>query len=92
MSPRFQQFTNDELCEAVLARLRHAESLDEFVKIRVFSDNEVRNVLEEATVALQDSWLLKRPPEIYRDPAWLPTLPALQNRIQIRVAYDEEGQ
>jgi hypothetical protein len=54
---------------------------------------EVRDLIagqtpEDAIAALQNRWLLSRPPEIYRDPKLLPTLPTLANRIQVRIEYE----
>jgi hypothetical protein len=56
--------------------------------------NEVRQAVagkreETAAQALQARWRLAAPPEFYRDPQWLGTLPALPSRIQVRVVYDE---
>lgn len=42
---------------------------------------------EEATRVLQERWLLAAPPEFYRDPQWLGSLPALPSRIQVRIDY-----
>jgi hypothetical protein len=42
---------------------------------------------EAAISALQARWPLERPPEIYRDPDWISTLPPLGRRIQVRVNY-----
>ncbi len=39
--------------------------------------------------ALRKRWPLARAPEIYQDPAWLKTLPILNNRIQVRIEYDD---
>jgi hypothetical protein len=55
---------------------------------------EVRSAIAgltpEAAVALvQARWPMAQPPEIYRDPEWFATLPAIGNRIQVRVAYDD---
>ncbi|MCB0122012.1 MAG: baseplate J/gp47 family protein, partial [Caldilineaceae bacterium] len=55
---------------------------------------EVRSAIAgltpEAAVSLvQQRWPMARPPEIYRDPEWFATLPAIGNRIQVRVAYDD---
>lgn len=44
---------------------------------------------EEAIALVQQRWPMERPPEIYRDPEWFDTLPAIGNRIQVRVAYDD---
>ncbi|MCB9150748.1 MAG: hypothetical protein H6641_18495 [Caldilineaceae bacterium] len=54
---------------------------------------EVRDLIAgtrpaDAIAALQQRWQLERPPEIYRDPELLPTLPTLPNRIQVRVEYE----
>lgn len=43
----------------------------------------------EAISLVQQRWPMARPPEIYRDPEWFATLPAIGNRIQVRVAYDD---
>ncbi|MCX6044069.1 MAG: baseplate J/gp47 family protein [Chloroflexi bacterium] len=40
--------------------------------------------------ALQKRWPLERVPEIYQDPAWLKTLPILNNRIQVRIEYADD--
>lgn len=53
---------------------------------------EVRTLIaglppEQAILALQNRWPLVRPPDIYRDPEFLSTLPALRNRIQVRIEY-----
>jgi len=55
---------------------------------------EVRSAIAgltpEAAVSLvQQRWPMARPPEIYRNPEWFATLPAIGNRIQVRVAYDD---
>lgn len=55
---------------------------------------EVRNTIagkseEEARQLLQQEWLLFAPPEFYRDPQWVATLPAIPSRIQVRIVYDE---
>ncbi len=44
---------------------------------------------EEASTALQERWLLARPPEFYLDPDWFGTLPQIPSRIQVRVQFDE---
>lgn len=54
---------------------------------------EVRSAIaglppKEAIALVQQRWILEQPPEIYRDPEWFATLPALGNRIQVRVAYE----
>ena len=36
---------------------------------------------------VQQRWPLEAPPEIHRDPEWFATLPAIGNRIQVRIAY-----
>ncbi|MBX3012781.1 MAG: baseplate J/gp47 family protein [Caldilineaceae bacterium] len=41
-----------------------------------------------AITVVQQRWPLERPPEIYQDPEWFATLPALGNRIQVRVEYE----
>lgn len=56
--------------------------------------SEVRSAIagkseEDATQILQSEWLLAAPPEFYRDPEWVGTLPALPSRIQVRIVYDE---
>lgn len=45
--------------------------------------------VEEAMQIMQQEWSLAAPPEIYRDPEWVATLPALPTRIQVRVVFDE---
>lgn len=45
---------------------------------------------DEAVTLLQERWPMEAPPEIYRDPEWFATLPAIGNRIQVRVAYGDE--
>ncbi|MEZ4674288.1 MAG: baseplate J/gp47 family protein [Caldilineaceae bacterium] len=55
---------------------------------------EVRSAIAgltpDAAIALvQQRWPMARVPEIYRDPEWFTTLPAIGNRIQVRVAYDD---
>lgn len=42
---------------------------------------------ERAVSVIMTRWPLARPPEIYRDPEWLDTLPTFPNRIQVRVEY-----
>lgn len=42
---------------------------------------------ERAIAAIMTRWPLARPPELYRDPDWLDTLPTFPNRIQVRVEY-----
>lgn len=42
---------------------------------------------EEAAAAIHARWPLEAAPEIYQDPAWLPTLPRFPNRIQVRIDY-----
>ncbi|HXF63523.1 MAG TPA: baseplate J/gp47 family protein, partial [Caldilineaceae bacterium] len=42
---------------------------------------------EEAVRAVMARWPLARPPEIYRDPEWLATLPNFGSRIQVRIEY-----
>jgi hypothetical protein len=44
---------------------------------------------EDAAQLIGTRWPLARPPEIYRDPEWLDTLPIFPNRIQVRVDYGE---
>jgi hypothetical protein len=44
---------------------------------------------EEAARTLNERWLLAAPPNFYRDPQWLATLPALPSRIQVRVNYGD---
>jgi hypothetical protein len=34
-------------------------------------------------------WPLARPPEIYRDPEWIATLPIFPSRIQVRIDYGD---
>ena len=43
----------------------------------------------EAITLVQQRWPMASQPEIYRDPEWFATLPAIGNRIQVRVAYDD---
>lgn len=40
-----------------------------------------------AIALINERWPLAQPPEIYRDPEWLDTLPTFANRIQVRVEY-----
>jgi hypothetical protein len=54
--------------------------------------DDVRNAIAgqtpaEAVNTLSSRWQLAAPPDIYRDPAWLDTLPAFPSRIQVRVEY-----
>ena len=54
---------------------------------------EVRSAIvglppEEAIQLVQARWVLERPPEIHRDPEWFATLPAIGQRIQVRIEYD----
>lgn len=44
-----------------------------------------------AAAAVQQRWQLEAPPQIYRDPEWFATLPAIGNRIQVRIAYDRSA-
>jgi hypothetical protein len=44
---------------------------------------------EQAVSAVMARWPLMRPPEIYRDPEWRPTLPPFANRIQVRIDYED---
>ncbi|MBV7336601.1 baseplate J/gp47 family protein [Chloroflexi bacterium TSY] len=39
---------------------------------------------------LQSRWSLAGPPEIYRDPELLPTLPTIPSRIQVRIEYQDD--
>lgn len=55
--------------------------------------DEVRELVagltpEEAIAAMQSRWPLARPPEIYRDPELLPTLPTIPSRMQVRIEYE----
>ena len=55
---------------------------------------EVRNAVagqteEAAARILNERWLLAAPPDFYRDPQWLATLPTLPSRIQVRVNYGD---
>jgi hypothetical protein len=54
---------------------------------------EVRSAIagltpDDAIQVVQARWPLERPPEIYRDPEWFATLPAIGQRIQVRIEYD----
>jgi hypothetical protein len=54
---------------------------------------EVRSAIaglppEEAIQLVQARWVLERTPEIHRDPEWFATLPAIGQRIQVRIEYD----
>ena len=54
--------------------------------------NEVRGAVAglppaAAVDTLQQRWLLASEPDIYLDPAWKGTLPAIGSRIQVRVEY-----
>lgn len=85
------------------SRMPGAESVDRGVQFTVtvnatyvvpIEPSEVRSLVagksvEEATAALQERWNLAAPPEFYRDPEWLASLPALPSRIQVRVNLDE---
>ena len=56
-------------------------------------DDEIRDAIinmtpEEASTVLMARWNLARPPDIYRDPEWLSTLPPFANRIQLRIEYE----
>ena len=44
---------------------------------------------EQAISTVTAQWNLARPPEIYRDPEWLDTLPTFPSRIQVRVEYGD---
>ena len=44
---------------------------------------------EQAIVTVMAQWPLARPPEIYRDPEWLETLPTFPSRIQVRIDYGD---
>ncbi len=44
----------------------------------------------DAIAQVEQLWPMERTPEIYRDPKWLDTLPVIGNRIQVRVAYDDD--
>jgi hypothetical protein len=44
---------------------------------------------EAAITTLTTQWPLARPPEIYRDPEWLDTLPTFPSRIQVRIDYGD---
>ena len=41
----------------------------------------------EAMAIIAARWPLAQPPELYRDPDWLSTMPPIPNRIQVRVEY-----
>jgi hypothetical protein len=43
----------------------------------------------EAVETVMAQWRLARPPEIYRDPEWLATLPTFPSRIQVRIEYGD---
>lgn len=56
---------------------------------------EVRSAIagltpDAAVAEVQQRWPLEATPEIYRDPEWFATLPAIGNRIQVRVVYGDE--
>ncbi|MEM7537111.1 MAG: baseplate J/gp47 family protein [Chloroflexota bacterium] len=60
-------------------------------------DDEIREAIanmtpEEASTVLMARWNLARPPDIYRDPEWLSTLPPFANRIQLRIEYEGSTQ
>lgn len=42
---------------------------------------------EDAIAAITSRWRVARPPELYRDPEWLDTLPTFPSRIQVRIEY-----
>jgi hypothetical protein len=44
---------------------------------------------EQAISTLTARWPLVRPPEIYRDPEWVETLPTFPSRIQVRIDYGD---
>jgi hypothetical protein len=44
---------------------------------------------EQAISIMSTQWPLTRPPEIYRDPEWLDTLPTFPSRIQVRIDYGD---
>ena len=44
---------------------------------------------EQALAIVSTQWPLARPPEIYRDPEWLETLPTFPSRIQVRIDYGD---
>jgi hypothetical protein len=44
---------------------------------------------EQAISIVSTQWPLARPPEIYRDPEWLETLPTFSSRIQVRIDYGD---
>ena len=41
----------------------------------------------EASQTMRDNWQIAGQPDIYQDPAWMPTLPRFPSRIQVRVEY-----
>jgi hypothetical protein len=43
----------------------------------------------EAIETVMAQWPLARPPEIYRDPEWIATLPIFPSRIQVRIDYGD---
>jgi hypothetical protein len=43
---------------------------------------------DEAIAAISSRWNVARPPELYRDPEWLDTLPTFPSRIQVRIEYN----
>jgi len=58
--------------------------------------NEVRSTIagltpDAAIAAVQQRWPLEAPPQIYRDPEWFATLPAIGKRIQVRIAYERSA-
>lgn len=42
---------------------------------------------DAAMAAIAARWNVARPPELYRDPEWLATLPTFPSRIQVRIEY-----
>jgi hypothetical protein len=44
---------------------------------------------DKAAALLMQKWPLARPPEIYRDPDWVATLPTFPSRIQVRIDYSD---
>lgn len=44
---------------------------------------------EQAISTVMARWPLVRPPELYRDPEWLDTLPTFPSRIQVRIDYGD---
>ena len=44
---------------------------------------------EAAAALIAARWPVARPPELYRDPEWLDTLPIFPNRIQVRIQYGD---